>query len=125
VLELERLKYRGLFSEILEDKPASFFYGVESVLYPSLDEAAKASTAGEQKNGRILVSSSHSLDEASIRMVWLAASWPKEYDDPLGTRFASTEMGPVMMLFPELHKFLEHQRTWSSAAGKLYPRNAK
>jgi hypothetical protein len=122
VLELERLKYRGLFSQFLDGRPAAFFYGVAPALYPSIDEAAKASTAREEKNGRIVVSSSHELDEASVRMVWLAASWPEGYNDPLGARFGAEELRPVMMQFPELHQFLEHKKAWSSAAGKLFPR---
>ena len=124
VLELERLKYRGLFSQLLDGQPATFFYGVPP-LYPTLDEAAQASSAREQKSGRMIVSSSHELDEASIRMIWQATGWPKSYDDPLGTPFAPSDLGSVMMLFPELHRFLEHRRTWASAAGKLFPRAPK
>src|SRR3989339_2128567 len=119
VLELERLKYRGHFHQLLVARPATFFYGVQPH-YPTLDEAAKAASASRERNGRIEVNPACDLDEASIRMVWLAAGWPKDYDDPMGTRFKQEEIGPLMLLFPELHKFLEHKRTWSSAAGKLY-----
>jgi len=123
VLELERLKYRGQFNQILDGKESTFFYGVPP-LYPTLDEAAKASSAGEEKNGRILASSVHALSEASIRMVWLAAGWPKGYSDPLGASFKPEESGPVMMSYPELYHFLEHKNTWASAAGKLFRRGA-
>lgn len=121
VLELERLKYRGLFHQLIADKSATFFYGVPP-LYPTLDEAAMAASAAEERNGRIVVSTAHDLDEASIRMVWLAARWPKDYTEPKGSRFEKEELGPVLMLFPELHRFLEHKRTWASAAGKLFRR---
>ena len=121
VLELDRLKYRGSFHHILVENPATFFYGVPS-LYTSLDEAAKAASAGHTKNGRTVVSTIHEIDEASIRMVWLAAGWPKDYVDPKGDRFQENELGMVMLLFPELHRFIEHKRTWASAAGKLFRR---
>ncbi len=122
VLELERLKYRGVFHQVLASKPATFFYGTPP-LYPTLDEAAKASSAGEKKDGRHSVSVIRELDEPSIRMVWLAASWPKDYIDPKGARFAPQELGPIMLLFPELHSFLEHRRNWATAAGVLHKRS--
>ncbi|MBE0656864.1 MAG: hypothetical protein IH602_04185 [Bryobacteraceae bacterium] len=81
-----------------------------------------AASANSERNGRIVVSSAHELDEASIRMVWLAAGWLKNYDDHMGTRFKEDEIGPLLMLFPELHKFLEHKRTWRSTAGRLVRR---
>lgn len=124
VLELDRLRYRGMFFQLLDGKPATFFYGVAPAIYPSLDEAAKASTEGEESNGRILVSRNHELDEASIRQVWLATTWPKEYSDPLHAKFQSHEVGTVKMLLPELDRFLNHRKVWASAAGKLFPRQA-
>ena len=121
VLELDRLKYRGQFHQLLVERNAMFFYGVPP-LYPTLDEAATAASASRFENGRMVVSTVHDLDEASIRMVWLAAGWPKDYSDPMGVGFKDHELGPVMMFFPELHRFLEHKRLWVSAAGKLFRR---
>jgi len=121
VLEVERLKYRGRFYRIIGDKPATFFYGVPP-LYPTLDEAARASTAPTEQDGRAIVSSNHSLDEASIRMIWQAAGWPKTYEEPMGTGFTEEETNSLVLLFPKLHAYVEHTRTWASAAGKLFKR---
>ena len=121
VLELERLKYRAVFHEALAGKSAMHFYGVPS-LYPTLDEAAKASTAGAEINGRRVVSTVHELSEESIHSVLLAASWPPGYVDPLPAGMNPAQIGQLMLLYPELHKFLEHKRAWHSAAGVLHTR---
>lgn len=121
VLELDRLKYRSCFFQILAEKPAAFFYGVSST-YSNLDDAARASTAAEESDGRHVISTNHAIEEASIRAVWLAASWPKNYDDPMTSRFEPEEVGKVMLLYPKLHQFLEHKLTVQSAAGQLHPR---
>lgn len=118
VLELERLKYRGSFHGVLAGKPADFFYGVPCS-YATLDEAASASSRRPETSGRRVIAGANELDEPSVRAVWLAAAWPKDYDDPRGTRFNESEVRQISMLFPELHRFLEHHRTWISVNGKL------
>lgn len=120
VLELNRLKYRGAFHQVLASRTASFFYGVEDSR--DLDSAARASTAPEERNGRATTSTASELDEASIRMVWEAAQWPADYEDPLGQRFSDSERARLLVLFPELHRHLEHRRRWHSASGQLFPR---
>lgn len=121
VLELERLKYRGFFHQILSSNTAEFFYGVPAS-YPNLDEAAKASSAPEMKNGRHQVSTLKELGEASIYLVWSAAQWPKDYDDPMHERFGADQEGNLLLLYPELQRFLDHKRSWATAAGSLYTR---
>lgn len=119
VLELEHLKYRGAFHHVLADKSADFFYGVPPLLYATLDEAAAASSRRTRSHGRTIVGDANDLDEAAIHTVWLAAKWPDDYVDPVGERFQENELGRVTMLFPELHRYLEHKRTWSSVGGNL------
>jgi hypothetical protein len=122
VLDLERLKYRGSFHGILAGKSADFFYGVPP-LYATLDEAAAASSRRPESNGRRVVASANELEEASVRAVWSAVAWPKDYADPLGERFHDSEVHQISFLFPELHRFLEHRRTWASVNGQLSRRN--
>lgn len=121
VLELNRLKYRSFFHEILASKSAGFFYGVSEV--QNLDDAARASTAPERRHGRAIVSTVNELDEASIRAVWEAAQWPENYDDPMGKPFTDSEVGRLTVLFPELHRHFEHRRRWLSIGGQLHPRD--
>ena len=120
VLEVERLKQRGFFHQLLSANSASFYYGVPQ-LFPSLGEAAAASTAPHQEHGRHIISTHREIGEASIRMVWLAAQWPEDYKDPLGGKFESNEKHRLSVLFPALSQYLEHKRLWHSEAGKLYP----
>jgi len=121
VLELERLKYRSSFHQVLAGRNAMFFYGVPD-LYPTLDEAAVASSKRPERGGRTVVAGAYDLNEASIRAVWLAARWPKDYEDPRGERFQEKELGQVTMFFPEIHRFIEHKKAWSSVGGKLFAR---
>lgn len=120
VLELHRLKYRGFFHEALSSKPAAFFYGVSDCSL-SLDEAAKLSTAGEERNGRVVTSTVHALSDKSLCAVWQAAQWPHEYQDPLDRGFSPEERGRLLVLFPGLHEYLDHQERWHSASGCLFP----
>jgi len=121
VLELERLKYRGFFNEVLESKPAAFFYGVAGT-YASLDDAGAASSVGEERGGRTLVSAARQLSDKALYAVWEAAQWPQHYKDPLDRGFSSEERAGLHLLFPGLHEFLEHKERWNSAGGKLFPR---
>jgi hypothetical protein len=120
VLELYRLEYRSFFHDLLASKSASFFYGVSGA--QTLDDAARASTAPEERDGRATTSTLSELDEASIRAIWEVAQWPKNYQDPLGTRFTDAEIGRLLVLFPQLHNHIEHRRRWHSASGQLFPR---
>lgn len=120
VLELNRLKYRSFFHQALTSRSASAFYGAGKP--EDLDVAARASTAAEERNGRITTSTHSELDEGSIKAVWEAAQWPENYEDPLGARFTDAESAKLLVLFPELHRHFEHRRQWQSASGQLFPR---
>lgn len=122
VMELDRLRYRGIFDQLLRAKSADFFYGVPP-LHATLDEAAKASSAPGVRGGRRQVSTNHELDEASIFLVWSAAKWPKDYEDPMGERFSPEQRAKLQLLYPELHRFFDHKHNWVSAAGVLHRRN--
>ncbi len=122
VLELHKLKYRGFFHDVLKDKPGTFFYGVPDISVP-LDEAAAASTAREERAGRIITSTLKELSEKSLYAVWEAAQWPQDYKDPLDRIFSPEERDRLLVLFPGLREYLEHKERWHSASGRLFPRN--
>ena len=123
VLELHKLKYRAFFHDALESKRAAFFYGVRDTSVP-LDDAAAASTAREEREGRVITSTLNELSEKSLYAVWEAAQWPQDYKDPLEIAvFSSEERARLLMLFPGLHEYLKHKERWHSASGRLFPRN--
>jgi hypothetical protein len=121
VLELHRLKFRGFFHDVLYDKSAAFFYGATNPAVP-IDDAARESTAADNRGGRMVASTLKSLSEKSIRAVWEAAQWPTEYADPLDSNFSDQEVAKLFVLFRGLNEYLEHTRRWHSAAGALHPR---
>lgn len=123
VLELHRLKYRGVFGALLTNKPAAFFYGVDPTL--PIDEAAKESSKGARQNGRLLISGVRDLSDKALRAVWKAAQWPEDYQDPLGSGFTAQEQESLRLLYPGLHEFLEHKARWHSVAGDLHPRECR
>ncbi len=120
VLELHKLKYRWCFHDALE-KQASFFYGVRDTSVP-LNKAAKASTASEESEGRVITSTLKELSEKSIYAVWEAAQWPKDYKDPLDRVFSPEERTRLLVLFPGLNEYLEHKERYHSASGRLCPK---
>ena len=123
VLELYKLKYRRLFAEVIRGQPAAFFYGVKDTSV-GLDDAARASSAGEQReDGSRVTSVVRQLSEESLYIVWEAAQWPESYQDPLdGHRFTDQNIGKLMLFAPGLHSFIEHRRRFNSASGKLWDR---
>lgn len=123
VLELHKLKYRGIFHGAIAEKTAAFFYGAHDASIAT-DEAAKLSTAREERGGRTVTSTLKELSDKSLRAVWEAAQWPSDYQDPLDRGFTKEEQGKLIVLFPGLHEFLEHKERFHSASGKLFARDA-
>ena len=123
VLELHQLKYRGIFHGAIAEKTAAFFYGAHDSSIAT-DEAAKLSTAREERGGRTVTSTLKELSDKSLRAVWEAAQWPSDYQDPLDRGFTKAEQGKLIVLFPGLHEFLEHKERFHSASGKLFARDA-
>lgn len=121
VMELHKLKYRGFFHDAIAKKPATFFYGVH--VATSLDEAAKASSAPEERGGTTVTTTYKQLSELSLYAVWEAAQWPQDYEELLDHVFSPEERDQLLVLFPGLHEYLEHTERWSSASGRLFPRN--
>ena len=122
VLELHKLKYRAYFRSALTGRPPAFFYGASDDSL-TIDKAAEESTAPTTSvTGRHISSTLTSLPEVALRAVWKAAEWPTDYKDPLSGSFSDDDVGRMMVLYPELHQYLEHSRTWHSASGKLYRR---
>lgn len=121
VLEYRRLEYRAIFNRILTTHAGAFFYGVREL--ENLDEAARQSTASSEHNGRVVISTSHELAEASIYAIWEAAQWPTDYVDPLGQKFSEDERAKLSLFFPGLAQFFEHKKQWRSFSGELRPRN--
>jgi hypothetical protein len=124
VLELHRVKYRRLFDGALRDKSAVFFFGAED-LNAAIAVAAAQSTARETIAGRTVTSTVRELSDKSIRAVWEAAQWPKEYEDPLGKGFSPDEIERLVVFYPGLYEFFEHKRQWHSASGRLYPTDSR
>lgn len=121
VLDLNQMKYRWLLHGYLANKQSFFFYGAKTSC--SLEEAAAASTAPEERNGRTILSTARMLSVESLRVIWEAASWPDQYDDPLPTKgFSNGERFKTMVLFPGLHDFLEYDATHYSVGGKVEER---
>lgn len=120
-LEVHRLKYRYFFSEVL-DKPAIHFYG-PSILFmektSKLGREEMLDKAGEQDwEVRVRLGDPYEqyepdvdpLPEEALYAVWQAARWPDDERDPLdGLKFSRED--PLMsLLFPNLAKYLLHQR---------------
>jgi hypothetical protein len=120
---LHQLKYRGIFHHAIAEKTAAFFYGADDSSITT-DEAAKLSTAREERGGRTVTSTLKELSDKSLRAVWEAAQWPSDYQDPLDRGFTKEEQGRLIVLFPGLHEFLEHKERFHSASGKLFARDA-
>ena len=121
VLEANKLRYRKFFSELLGQKNASFFYGVNDA-YP-IREAAIASNSPEVINGIRMKSGSRSLAEESIYRVWEAAQWPVDFDDPIGPKFSEEERQKLIFNARGLREYLEHREAFRVEAGDLRPRS--
>jgi len=119
-LELRLLDYRSEFRDILEHKPAEFFYGVEARYYElGLDRvAALASQADEP--GQAMT---RWLDEKSVYAVLEASQWPDDYQDPLRDDLPGEMDIEEKTFFAQgLARYIEHRQQWNSTAGSLRPR---
>lgn len=67
-----------------------------------------------------MTSTVHELSAKSIRAVWEAARFPKEYEDPLDKKFSKEEIGQLIVLYPGLHEYFEFHERFSSSSGKLF-----
>lgn len=121
VLELHKLKYRGVFHRAIADKPAAFFFGAKDTSIPT-DLAAAQSTAEEDKGGHKITSTLNNISDKSLRAVWEAAQWPVDYREPLDRGFSAEEQEKLLVLFPGLLEYLEHKQSWHSESGKLIKR---
>lgn len=124
IVDLHRLENRRFFHDLLSTKEAGFFYGIKD---PSvdIDDAAKLSSAGEERAGTTYVSTLKELPEKALHAVWEAAQWPSDYHDPLETEFSPQEKGQLLVLYPGLYKYLEHKQNFDTASGCLFPRKPK
>lgn len=120
VLEFKRLEYRSFFSDLIEGKPAAYFYGVTD--YDTLDAAAAASSLPKTSDGNN-ISDVRELNEPSLRAVWLAGQWPEPYIDPLHTKFSDLEKHSLQFQSEGMLEFLQHKEQWSSVGGVLHPRS--
>lgn len=122
VLEATRIKHRRFFGQLLEEKPATYFYGSDASL--SLDDAARAATAVIERGG-ISKGQTRQLDEASIYKVWEAAQWPKEFDDPVGQKFSLDELKNLAFNKQGLSEYLLHIALNSSIRGTVTPKKKR
>lgn len=124
VLELHRMKHRGFFNRAIRDRPAAFFFGAKDTSIP-IDEAARLSTAGEERVGRTVTSTVKELSGKSLRAVWEAGAWPEGYQDPSDRDFSDEERDKLLVLFPGLSEFLDHKDRWHSASGRLFAKDPR
>jgi hypothetical protein len=122
-LEITRLEYRSLFSDLIKQKGADFFYGGESGI--AIDAAAVASTTSRDQNGNQFIWPYRYLDTASLFAVWDASRWPKEYDDPLERTFDEDERALVKFGSRGLDEYLKHRDLYNSEGGALIPKGQK
>ena len=119
------MKYGRLFLGFLRRK-STFFYGVADENL-ELDEAAKRSSEGKQKDGMRIVSSVNQIPESSLLTIWKAAQGPKNaeknaVDSP--EYFPPDVVDKLHIRYRELHAYIEHSRKYHTAAEKLSPRSA-
>ena len=125
VLELHEMKYRRLFHGHIQ-KPSPFFYGISEEGL-ELEEAAKRSSQGDEKDDITTVSSIRHISESSLLAVWRAAQWPKEAEEKAMTSdeyFPQSAIWKLGVLYPGLSRFIDHSRRFHSAAGELFERKA-
>lgn len=121
VYEYKSLEYRTFFRELLEGKPAGFFYGAD-YRHLSLEVSAKLSTLSYEKDGRTIHGNSI-LSESSIFAVVSAAEWPDHFIDPIVEKFTAENIDKKTFFYNGLRKFLEHNREWISYNGELKKRS--
>jgi hypothetical protein len=119
VLELDRLKYRNTFHNVIHSKPAAFFYGVPWS-DQTLDQAALAASKNEDGYGRN--KTTRELTEMSIRMVWIASQFPDDYKEVASDAFNTEEVDSLSISYREIALFLQHKRARSSIRGELNPK---
>jgi len=129
IFEVQRLKYKTIISDILEDKDKSgaFFYGSDD-FSENIDEAAKKSTIPEEdQKAQGLISTLKGIAEVSLHTLWEFTLFPKNYEDPLkNDGFTDDEMNfKVQSRFPGLFDYLKHKRKYYSIDGKLNERKKK
>lgn len=124
VLELNRLSYRTFFDGCIREKNAAFFYGTKDPSM-SMEAAAAAHSAQEERNGYTVISTVRAIEIRAIRRVWEAAKWPDDYkdSDPLGKSFSEEERGKLLGLYPGLHRYVEDLDTHGSVYGKRFSRD--
>lgn len=120
VYEYKSLEYRTFFRELLEGKPAGFFYGTDYKYVP-LELSATLSTMPKEKNGRTIYGDSI-LSESSIFAVVSAAEWPDQYIDPIVEKFTVENIDRKTFLYGGLREFLNYTREWISHNGVVKKR---
>ena len=123
IFETQKLKYKTIISDILEDKDKSgaFFYGSDD-WSESIDEAAKKSTIPEKdQKAQGLISTLKGIAEVSLHTLWEFTLFPKNYEDPLKNEgFNDDEINfKVQSRFPGLFDYLKHKRKCHSINGEL------
>lgn len=124
-LELRLLDYRSEFRDILEHKPAEFFYGVAPHYYElGLDRVAALASQPDADEPGHAVTAMRWLDEKSVYAVLEASQWPEDYQDPLRDDLPGDMDIEEKTFFAQgLARYMEHRQQWHSIAGSLSPRN--
>lgn len=112
VLEQARHRIGNLLGYDNPAKSAAFFYG--GAAGRSLDEAARASTAGKRPLN---------IPEEALWKFWEFAQYPAGYEDPLQPRLEwDVDHMSSAVMWPSLYVYLRHRRDWISANGELVRR---
>lgn len=120
VLEASKLRYRRFFSDLLENKTAAFFYGVDSKL--KTFSAAEKSSAPEAGNSGNSISSIRQLVPESIYRVWEAGQWSVDFEDPVGPTFSSEDIRILKCRAEGLAEYIGFNDRYRSLGGQLHER---
>jgi len=123
-LDLRLLDVRSEFRDILEHKPAEFFYGVDPRYYElGLDRVAALASLPSGNEPGEAPTAARWLDEKSVYAVLEASQWPDDYQDPLRDDLPGEMDIEEKTFFAQgLAKYIEHRQLWHSVAGALHPR---
>lgn len=129
IFEVQKLKYKTIISDILEDsnKTGAFFYGSDDWT-ENIDEAAKKSTIPEKdQKAQGLISTLKGIAEVSLKTIWEFTLFPDNYEDPLKNEgFSEDEINcKVQSRFPGLFNYLKHKRKYYAINGELKERTNK
>lgn len=107
-LETKQLHIRPFFSELIQNKPSHFFYGVPEKYAGNIQMAAHMSAGPYPIHNKKHENFAYVIPETSIKAIWEAGQWPAEYSDPLGNKFTENEMENLIISYRNIHEYFIH-----------------